>query len=325
MSAGRASKKGAAQFLRTTLQMIEDCHPAGAVRWAEDGRSFVIESPEQFLRVLPQYFKTRNYSSFVRQLNMYDFHKVKNAQGFHEFRHESFVRGRPDLLGNIHRKAPELAGERDELVDLRLIGLEKARVEAKLADLHDTTQVLRAQNTSLRVSCMDLSKAFEGFRKSFDSRMSKVLLQFLSMVQTYNPGAFEDGGKLAKARDSAQLERAVRGFPTEMLCSPYDWAGEDTAASDKDKFAFFGRCAEPQCLRQPLSQPLMILDKDPFSPDMHDHLKIDSLPGSPRPEYSKPGEDFYGDNYSLNSERLGSFHRQPDALLLTPHARRGAG
>jgi hypothetical protein len=57
-----------------------------------------------------------NFSSFVRQLNMYGFHKVnKTPRGQRgaqdnqawEFNHPLFQRGRPDLLDKIRRKSLE--------------------------------------------------------------------------------------------------------------------------------------------------------------------------------------------------------------------------
>ena len=45
--------------------------------WTEDGSSFRIRDQSQFASaLLPYYYKHSNMASFVRQLNMYGFHKV---------------------------------------------------------------------------------------------------------------------------------------------------------------------------------------------------------------------------------------------------------
>jgi hypothetical protein len=56
------------------------------VRWNQDGNSFIIENIERFEEeILPVYFRHRNFSSFVRQLNMYDFHKIRNEGNLNIF------------------------------------------------------------------------------------------------------------------------------------------------------------------------------------------------------------------------------------------------
>ena len=47
------------------------------VTWGPQGDCFVIKELDQFTRVvIPRMFKHSNFSSFVRQLNKYGFHKV---------------------------------------------------------------------------------------------------------------------------------------------------------------------------------------------------------------------------------------------------------
>lgn len=88
----------------TTYQMIQAEKELGVIKWGLQGNSFIITNTELFLKILPKYFKTKNYASFVRQLNMYDFHKVKNLDGFHEFKHDSFNKDNPESIELIKRK-----------------------------------------------------------------------------------------------------------------------------------------------------------------------------------------------------------------------------
>ncbi|KAJ6615175.1 HSF-type DNA-binding-domain-containing protein [Mycena sp. CBHHK59/15] len=97
--------------------MITDAKSSHFISWTELGTSFVVSNVGEFSRsILGSHFKHNNFSSFVRQLNMYGFHKINrtpraqrttsDAQTW-EFSHHKFLRGRPDLLDEIKRKALE--------------------------------------------------------------------------------------------------------------------------------------------------------------------------------------------------------------------------
>lgn len=48
--------------------------------WGRDGTTFLVKDANQFSKtILPKHFKHCNFASFVRQLNKYDFHKVRNG------------------------------------------------------------------------------------------------------------------------------------------------------------------------------------------------------------------------------------------------------
>ncbi|KAI0196426.1 HSF-type DNA-binding-domain-containing protein [Astrocystis sublimbata] len=103
-------------FVRKLYKMLEDPAYSEVVRWGDHGDSFVVLENEKFTKtILPKHFKHSNFASFVRQLNKYDFHKVRhneeNGQSPYgasawEFKHPEFRADRKDNLDNIRRKAP---------------------------------------------------------------------------------------------------------------------------------------------------------------------------------------------------------------------------
>ncbi|KAI8981822.1 HSF-type DNA-binding-domain-containing protein, partial [Mycotypha africana] len=84
------------------------------ISWNPSGTSFFVCNATQFAHeVLPEYFKHSNFSSFVRLLNMYGFHKINksprgqrgnNENEIWEFSHPKFQHSRSDLLKDIKRK-----------------------------------------------------------------------------------------------------------------------------------------------------------------------------------------------------------------------------
>ncbi|KAL1741657.1 HSF-type DNA-binding-domain-containing protein [Schizophyllum fasciatum] len=104
--------------------MVNDPKNQALIRWSDAGDSFFVLDHERFAReVLGRWFKHQNFSSFVRQLNMYGFHKVQHLQQgtlrssetdgneFWNFAHPNFLRGRSDLLALIQRKKQAQAAD----------------------------------------------------------------------------------------------------------------------------------------------------------------------------------------------------------------------
>ncbi|KAF3349620.1 Putative sucrose utilization protein SUC1 [Verticillium dahliae VDG2] len=101
-------------FIHKLYNMLEDPSIQHLISWSPTAESFVMSPSPDFSKVLAQYFKHTNISSFVRQLNMYGFHKVSDA--FHtgnpdmalwEFKHGNGNFKRGDLVGlrEIKRRA----------------------------------------------------------------------------------------------------------------------------------------------------------------------------------------------------------------------------
>ncbi|XP_055499580.1 heat shock factor protein 1-like isoform X1 [Leucoraja erinacea] len=100
-------------FLNKLWTLVEDPGTDDLISWSQNGTCFQVSNERNFAKeILPMYFKHNNMASFVRQLNMYGFHKVvhigvglpRDLDDAIEFQHPHFRQGEPQLLDNIKRK-----------------------------------------------------------------------------------------------------------------------------------------------------------------------------------------------------------------------------
>lgn len=97
-------------FLSKLYELVDDPNTTNLVSWMDCGDAFMVHRPNEFAReILPRYFKHNNFSSFVRQLNQYGFHKLDPDRWV--FGHANFRKGRKDLLLKISRKKSHSASE----------------------------------------------------------------------------------------------------------------------------------------------------------------------------------------------------------------------
>lgn len=131
----------------------------------------VVEGHEEFARtVLPRFYKHNTFASFVRQLNMYDFHKIPHVkQGvlanrdnsdneIWEFSNSHFQRSRPDLLVLVTRKRNRDRDETDsEQINLNgllkeIIAIKKHQnnITADLSNLRRDNEIIWQEALSSR-------------------------------------------------------------------------------------------------------------------------------------------------------------------------------
>ncbi|PVU88349.1 hypothetical protein BB559_005604 [Furculomyces boomerangus] len=124
---------GVPEFVKKLFRILEDDSYRKIILWGDAGDSFIVcDQNELSKNVLPQHFKHNNFASFVRQLNKYDFHKLKSTEeskkygdSIWEFQHPFFKHNRPDLLEKIKRKPPlktRLSQEQTLLNGNKLLG-----------------------------------------------------------------------------------------------------------------------------------------------------------------------------------------------------------
>ncbi|KAK5082107.1 kinase-regulated stress-responsive transcription factor skn7 [Lithohypha guttulata] len=162
MDPGGQNANNSSDFVRKLYKMLEDPSYSSVVRWGDDGDSFVVLENEKFTKhILPKHFKHSNFASFVRQLNKYDFHKVRqnNEDGQQsqygpnawEFKHPEFKANSKDTLDNIRRKAPA-PRNKGAIVDgdmpIQQIDLMNQQIVAQAQQI----QMLEASNHELRVN-----------------------------------------------------------------------------------------------------------------------------------------------------------------------------
>ncbi|CAG0917636.1 unnamed protein product [Notodromas monacha] len=167
-------------FLLKLRVLVEDGNIDDIIHWGPGGLTFVITNPVAFAEeILPVYFKHNHLASFVRQLNLYGFHKVtgvgdgglvKTERECLEFRHPYFLRDKPEFLRLIKRKPaahhkgsseekPEVSKEVQGQVStgalmsvasaVQQVIAKQAETEKKLASLTTENEVLWREIASL--------------------------------------------------------------------------------------------------------------------------------------------------------------------------------
>jgi len=137
----KTGKKQLPPFVLKLLSFVEDPKNFDLIRWSEKGDSFVVIDEDGFeKKLIPELFKHQKYASFVRQLNMYGFHKrvglsdnsmkasERKSKAPSEYHHQYFRRGHPSLLWLITKpksKSSKKGKKEDESADSGEEGMEE--------------------------------------------------------------------------------------------------------------------------------------------------------------------------------------------------------
>lgn len=102
---GRKGRTGTfPQKLYKALTELEKEGRTNIAAWLPNGNAFVIYNPKAFDDdVMKKYFRMSHFSSFQRQLNLYEFGRITEGPDKGAYFHELFHRGRPILASQIRR------------------------------------------------------------------------------------------------------------------------------------------------------------------------------------------------------------------------------
>ncbi|XP_023037699.1 heat shock factor protein isoform X4 [Drosophila willistoni] len=184
---------GVPAFLAKLWRLVDDAETDNLICWNKDGSSFIIQNQAQFARdLLPLNYKHNNMASFIRQLNMYGFHKITSIEngGLRfdrdeiEFSHPCFKRNFPYLLDHIKRKISNTKSTVDEKSVLKQETVSKVLNDVKnIRGRQDTIDsgfsVMKQENEALWREIASLRQ-----KHAKQQQIVNKLIQFLiSIVQ----------------------------------------------------------------------------------------------------------------------------------------------
>lgn len=131
-------------FLAKLFAILSNKQISSIINWCEDGERFHIIQGDRFQNeVIPMYFKHRNLKSFIRQLNLHGFKKLRSKTKQNDltqevYKHHFFRRDQPELVSFIKRKISKPA-EGDEKTEQIVCLIEKQKeLQCKLTELMNT-------------------------------------------------------------------------------------------------------------------------------------------------------------------------------------------
>ena len=107
---GNKKIKKSKSFLLKLFDILNDNKYKDIIHWNFEGTTLIIKDIDNLCNVvLPKYYIHNNYNSFIRQLNIYGFHKAKgieNGEGFHNIKFNKYCSN--EQISQIERKRKKI-------------------------------------------------------------------------------------------------------------------------------------------------------------------------------------------------------------------------
>ncbi|XP_076228675.1 heat shock factor protein isoform X2 [Nomia melanderi] len=231
-------------FLAKLWKLVEDPETDDLICWSPNGRSFFIRNQAQFAReLLPHYYKHNNMASFVRQLNMYGFHKkvsvelggLKCDRDEMEFAHQFFCKGHPYLVEHIKRKIasskgqdPTLAPIKPELMNKMLTEVRSMRgrqehLDSRLGAMKRENEALWRELAMLRQKHLKQQQI-----------VNKLIHFLITLVQPSRGGGLSVKRRYPLMIDDSNRQRSKQSKLSKAQASPTGPVIHELDASEPD-------------------------------------------------------------------------------------------
>lgn len=209
-------------FLLKTYDIVSDPNYQSIIRWSKDGDAFIILNTHEFCdKVLPVYFKHKNLSSFVRQLNIYGFKKSKHKNDEQCFTHKDFRRDNKKLLLNMKRKIKDRSGEKKSKTEseymkrseiMQLVGDMNDRIKDQDSKIEQLIQVNREFKNSVLALYTELEKS-----KEREKQIEKILIDLAPLTQKANTGQLLNEQLSDQLKEKFSTENMFRLENSDLL------------------------------------------------------------------------------------------------------------
>jgi hypothetical protein len=306
------------KFLKKIFSILEENQFNEYVSWNDDGSAMIIKKPTDFANmVLPKFFKHNNFSSFIRQLNMYQFKKSKNPRYDHIYSHKMFQSGKIDLLRNITRKNVEMTNmmstgslsvtaEEDIDVDALL----RENMSYKKIHTELLTQVSFIENKMFAVKD-EVAKLYEEKKKcEANEKFLKNVLKSLTKVY-----GFESISKIiandvedVEAQAPVNVQKVIQQDCFEMFSNVNNESPSQMVESNYGEDVFQEKYSQ-YSPEEHLSEPLSTND----TPQVYERLQFNFI----KSNLSK-GDSLFMVDFGMNNNRFaGNDEEYEDSPILS--------
>lgn len=198
-------------FVSKLKLLLSDPKYQDAIKWSSNGDAIVIFDADTFKRIIldktVEMFKTKNFTSFVRQLNLYGFRKVptngkSDPNKNMKFEHPHFVQHKPQMMHLVQRTCT--SGKKRKTADV----FDKFCDESE--ESRSQTKASRKSESSAREKAAWLNEYYTRATKKIASKVSSSSSSSTEEEARYQgEESFEDDEQFA-------LEYMYRKFHEEQ-------------------------------------------------------------------------------------------------------------